>query len=77
MNGVLDSGDRGILFDSDVSHSPDPLCIIPPEIDWNFKSSDWVLSKVEEIKDCVGISCEEYDEQFRPFLQLLKLVNLL
>lgn len=39
---------------------PKRLRSIPLGIEWENRSSDWVLRKVEEIKECVGISCDGY-----------------
>lgn len=36
----------------------DPLCSIPSGLEWTNISSDWVIRKVDEIEECVGMSCE-------------------
>lgn len=41
---------------------------LPPALDWNLSASNWVLRKVEELKDCVGITCEGNEDQFRALL---------
>lgn len=58
----------GEIIESDEDFFPDPLCSIPHGIDWNHKSSYWVLRKVDEIKDCVGISCDGFEELFSALL---------
>lgn len=51
----------GEMFEFDEDSAPNLLCTIPPRIDWNNKSSDWVLRKEDEIKDCVGVFCDGFE----------------
>lgn len=46
----------------DEDFAPNLLCSIPSRAEWNNLSSDWVLRKVEELKDCTGISCDGFEE---------------
>lgn len=46
--------------------SPTPLCVFPSNSPPN--SMDWVLKKVAELQECVGISCVGFEEQFNAFL---------
>ncbi|KAG6652954.1 hypothetical protein CIPAW_05G041700 [Carya illinoinensis] len=62
------SCESGELVESGEDLSPVPLSSFNPELEWPCNSSDWVLRKVEEIRDCVGISCEGFEEQFRALL---------
>lgn len=50
---------------------PTPLCSLPP---WSFPNSslDWVLKKVEEIRGCVGLSYESFEEQFKTLLVVIE-----
>lgn len=52
-----EASELGELRESDDDLDPDPLSSIHPEIVWPNNSSDWVSRKVDEIKECVGISC--------------------
>ncbi|KAG6703730.1 hypothetical protein I3842_07G100400 [Carya illinoinensis] len=53
------------LFESDEDLNPVPLSFFNLGIEWLSKSFDWVLRKVKEIRNCVGISCDGFEEQFR------------
>lgn len=64
VSGGVDSEACG----SDEEIAPNPLCSIHPGIEWNNTSFDWVLRKVEEIKDCTGISCGGFEQQFQALL---------
>jgi len=63
-----EASESGELRESDEEMDLDPLCCILLEIDWPNSSSDWMMRKVDEIKDCVGISCVGFEEQFRALL---------
>lgn len=45
-----------------------PLCALPPGHTSSCVVSNWVLKKVEEIQDCVGISCNGFEEHFKALL---------
>lgn len=68
LDEVMVFGDNCDVFDSCENQPPNQLCVIPPRIDWNFKSLDSVLMKVVEIKNCVGVSCARFDDQFKELL---------
>lgn len=65
---VSEDSVSGDFFVPDEEFAPDPLCPAPPGIGWNCSSSDWVLRKVDEINECVGISFVGFEVQFRALL---------
>lgn len=44
-----------------------PLCTISPKLAFRL-TSDWVLKKVEEVQECLGISCVGFEEQLKALL---------
>lgn len=46
----------------------DPLCVIPPKLKRETIIFDWVLHKVDELKDCLEVSYEGFEKQFRAFI---------
>lgn len=66
---IVDGGEVDIAGDdydssgSDAESVPFPLCTLHPTLEWNIPSSfHWVLHKVEELKKCVGITYNGYEE---------------
>ncbi|XP_040989014.1 uncharacterized protein LOC121236643 [Juglans microcarpa x Juglans regia] len=59
--GVLEEGSEGLK--GSISSVEEVPCL-----EWPCNSSDWVLRKVEEIRDVVGISCHGFEEHFRALL---------
>lgn len=47
---------------------PVPLHSLPPNADLDLKFSSWFIKKVKEIEECVGNSCEGFEEQFQALL---------
>lgn len=50
---VPKSSDVVEFFELDEDSILDPLCAIPQGFNWDARFSDWVLRKVNELKDCV------------------------
>lgn len=56
----------------DFGDEPSPLCSLPPTPLSAGLHSDWVLQKVDEIRNPVGISCEGFENQFKALLIAIK-----
>lgn len=59
---------EGGVFEFDEDFTPSLLCSMPLALEWNTSASDWVMRKVEELKECVNIYCGGYEEQFKALL---------
>lgn len=57
---------------SDKAMDSNPLCIITLDFAQDDNISYWVLHKVDEVKDCVRVSCEGSKEQLKAFLVAIK-----
>lgn len=65
---IVVSGLEGSVSETEDDSAPSPLCSLPPILDWNSAALNWVLIKVKELKECVGISCSGYEEKFKALL---------
>lgn len=45
---------------------PSPISLLLPGSHWADFQSDWVIQKVDEIRECVGISCVGFEDQLKP-----------
>ena len=49
--------------EEDVEADPTPISVVTPT-----RSSDWILKKIEDLQNCLGISCAGYEEQFKALI---------